>query len=167
MHEIERKFLVTKPLKTILSQHKGAIKGKKRIEQRYLAGKTGDWTIRIRKVSVAASTLAEHFLTMKKKITMTRCVEVETHIDPAFYDTMVLQCGIPLFKTRYCVEIEGHLWEIDVFDDFDGLVVAEIELRCEGEAFVRPDWLGLEVTEDKQYKNRQMVKALEKRAATA
>jgi len=34
-----------------------------------------------------------------------------------------------------------------------GLVVAEIELSDESEDFLRPDWIGAEVTEDIRYYN--------------
>ena len=37
--------------------------------------------------------------------------------------------------------------------DNEGLVMAEIELGSEDEAFVRPDWLGEEVTGDRRYYN--------------
>jgi adenylate cyclase len=60
-------------------------------------------------------------------------------------------------KTRSRVEHEGHTWEIDVFSGANtGLVVAEIELESEDEAFARPEWLGAEVTADHRFKNSQL-----------
>ena len=57
-------------------------------------------------------------------------------------------------KHRHYVEHAGHLWEVDEFlGDNAGLVVAEIELDDAGEAFERPDWLGVEVTDDARYYN--------------
>ena len=57
-------------------------------------------------------------------------------------------------KTRYRVRHGGHLWEVDLFaGDNAGLVVAEIELQHETEAFERPDWLGEEVSDDARYYN--------------
>ena len=45
-------------------------------------------------------------------------------------------------------------WEIDEFlGDNEGLIMAEIELGSEDEAFERPDWLGEEVTGDRRYYN--------------
>lgn len=62
-------------------------------------------------------------------------------------------------KTRYHVMHEGHEWEIDVFKgDNAGLIVAEIELADEMEEFVRPDWLGEEVSDDPRYYNVSLVK---------
>ena len=49
---------------------------------------------------------------------------------------------------------QGHLWEIDEFHgDNTGLVVAEIELGSENEAFARPGWLGPEATHAQRYYN--------------
>ena len=64
-------------------------------------------------------------------------------------------CEAPLIeKTRYLVHYGDHEWEIDVFHgDNEGLVVAEIELGHEDEAFEKPAWLGEEVSADKRYYN--------------
>ncbi len=60
-------------------------------------------------------------------------------------------------KTRYLVPAGEHTYEVDVFyGDNEGLVVAEIELRAEDETFVRPDWLGDEVTGDARYYNSML-----------
>ena len=58
-------------------------------------------------------------------------------------------CGSIVEKVRYLVRHGQHTWEVDVFSGAnDGLVVAEIELGSEDEAFERPDWLGDEVSDD-------------------
>jgi adenylate cyclase len=60
-------------------------------------------------------------------------------------------------KTRHLVHYGKHLWEIDEFAaDNAGLIVAEIELQHEQDIFQRPDWLGLEVTEQLRYYNMQL-----------
>jgi CYTH domain-containing protein len=68
-------------------------------------------------------------------------------------------CLRPLIeKRRYRVEHEGEVWEIDeFFGDNEGLVVAEIELEREDQAFARPDWLGEEVTGEPRYYNVNLV----------
>jgi len=68
-------------------------------------------------------------------------------------------CARPIIeKTRHFVEHEGHLWEIDVFEgDNEGLIVAEIELSAEGEDFVRPDWVGEDVSHERRYYNSALV----------
>lgn len=69
-------------------------------------------------------------------------------------------CQKPLInKIRYRVRNEPHVWEIDVFaDDNSGLIVAEIELSAVNEYFEKPDWLGLEVSDDAAYYNVNLVK---------
>jgi adenylate cyclase len=60
-------------------------------------------------------------------------------------------------KWRHWVPYAGHEWEVDEFQgDNAGLVVAELELADEAEPFVRPPWLGLEVTEDLRYLNTNL-----------
>lgn len=67
---------------------------------------------------------------------------------------LTLCVGGRVEKLRHHVEHAGHRWEIDEFlGDNDGLVVAEIELSSEDEVFERPDWLGLEVTDQPRYFN--------------
>jgi CYTH domain-containing protein len=57
-------------------------------------------------------------------------------------------------KTRYHVPVGAHMFEVDEFHgDNAGLVVAEVELASEDEAFERPSWLGREVTGDRRYYN--------------
>lgn len=52
----------------------------------------------------------------------------------------------------------GRYFEVDVFHgDNEGLVIAEIELGSPDEPFVRPDWLGQEVTGDKRYYNSHLL----------
>lgn len=69
-------------------------------------------------------------------------------------------CQRPLIeKTRYRVEFAGELWEIDEFHgENTGLLVAEIELKSEEQEFVRPGWLGVEVSGDPRYYNANLLK---------
>ena len=68
-------------------------------------------------------------------------------------------CEQPLIeKTRYRIEHQGMLWEVDEFFGANaGLVVAEIELEAEDQPFSRPDWLGAEVTDDARYYNANLI----------
>ena len=62
-------------------------------------------------------------------------------------------------KTRYEVRSGNHMFEVDVFfGENKGLVIAEIELNYENEAFQKPNWLGEEVTGDIKYYNSQLSK---------
>lgn len=67
-------------------------------------------------------------------------------------------CHKPLIeKKRYNVQYGGFTWEVDeFFGENEGLVLAEIELLHEDQAFDRPDWLGREVTGDPRYYNASL-----------
>lgn len=66
--------------------------------------------------------------------------------------------GSAIIKQRHLVRVDRHTWEIDEFDgDNEGLIVAEIELQHESEAFTRPEWLGQEVSNDLRYMNMSLV----------
>lgn len=69
-------------------------------------------------------------------------------------------CEQPLVeKVRHRIEHAGHTWEVDEFQGENaGLVVAEIELGSEDEAFDRPDWIGQEVTGDPRYYNSSLIR---------
>ena len=82
--------------------------------------------------------------------------EFEYAIPVSDAETMLATlCRGPLIeKTRYWVQVGTHEWEVDAFEgDNAGLVVAELELEAEDEAYQKPDWAGLEVTQDKRYYN--------------
>lgn len=62
-------------------------------------------------------------------------------------------------KIRYLMNVANHTFEIDEFlGKNEGLVVAEVELAEEEEEFVKPDWLGAEVTGHIAYYNSQLSK---------
>jgi adenylate cyclase len=69
-------------------------------------------------------------------------------------------CRGPIIeKYRYKFEYNGFTWEIDEFlKDNEGLVVAEIELEYEDQAFDKPPFIGEEVTHDARYRNSNLVK---------
>jgi len=60
-------------------------------------------------------------------------------------------------KYRYLVPVGQHLFEVDEFlGDNQGLSIAEVELNSEQEHFLKPEWLGEEVTGQNQYYNSQL-----------
>lgn len=69
-------------------------------------------------------------------------------------------CERPIIeKKRYRIPYEGMLWEVDeFFGENAGLVVAEIELESESQIFVKPDWIGDEVTHDARYFNANLLR---------
>ena len=62
-------------------------------------------------------------------------------------------------KIRFEIKVGKHTFEVDEFyGDNQGLIIAEIELESENEAFEKPDWLGMEVTNDQRYYNAYLSK---------
>lgn len=109
-------------------------------------------TVRIRIAGGAA------FLTIKGKSTGATRAEFEYPVPMDDAQALLALCDGPLIeKTRYIVLHAGHRWEVDEFaGDNTGLVVAELELSAEDEAFERPAWLGEEVTHDARYFNSNL-----------
>jgi adenylate cyclase len=144
--EIERKFLVTG--ETWRTNH-GTL-----IRQGYLHNEV-DGTVRVRTKGERA------YLTIKGgTIGITR-LEFEYEIPLEEADQILDElCQKPLIeKTRYEVDVSGSKWEIDEFlGENAGLVVAEIELEDENQEFIKPDWLGEEVSGDFRYQNANLVK---------
>lgn len=97
-------------------------------------------------------------LTLKSKATGMRRSEFEYAIPYHDGQELVELCtGTPIIKTRYRVPFKGKTWEVDVFDgDNRGLVIAEIELADDVEAFATPAWLGEEVTDDPRFYNQNL-----------
>ena len=60
-------------------------------------------------------------------------------------------------KQRSTLSHSGKIWVVDEFTGrHAGLVLAEIELQTEAEAFETPTWAGAEVTGDPAYSNAQL-----------
>ncbi len=146
--EIERKFLV-------VSDAWRAQAGEGvRYRQGYLTRVHGDCAAR---ASVRVRIEGDQArLNIKSARLGIRRQEYEYAIPPDEAEEMLatLVLGALVEKTRYRVPVGKHVWEIDVFEgDNAGLVVAEIELAAEDEAFERPAWLGEEVSDDPRYYN--------------
>jgi len=142
--EIERKFLVKDS-----SWHEEADVGVL-CRQGYLVGERA-LTVRVRVMGEVG------FLTIKGETDGIRRAEFEYAIPVADAEALLLQCGSVVEKRRYRVERGAHVWEIDTFTgENEGLVVAEIELNDEAEAFDKPSWLGAEVSLDTRYSNARL-----------
>jgi adenylate cyclase len=109
-------------------------------------------TVRVRVAGEAA------FLTIKGVNVGATRAEFEYPIPLADAEALLALCDGPLIeKTRYLLDHAGTRWELDVFaGDNAGLVVAEVELASEDQAFAKPDWLGDEVTQDARYFNSNL-----------
>ena len=72
-------------------------------------------------------------------------------------EELLNSCSCSVEKRRYRIEVEQHLWVLDVFSGAnEGLVLAEVELTHEEESFVHPNWLGDEVSTDTRYSNARL-----------
>ena len=99
-------------------------------------------------------------ITIKSKATGASRGEWEYEIPVADAAELLELCEGPLVeKTRHRIAHAGHTWEVDEFaGENAGLVVAEIELSAEDEAFDRPAWIGQEVTGDARYYNSSLMR---------
>ena len=68
-------------------------------------------------------------------------------------------CEKPIIeKSRYRIAQGDLAWEVDEFTGENaGLIVAEIELADEAQAFDKPAWIGEEVTGDPRFFNANLV----------
>lgn len=143
--EIERKFLVA-------GDFRREVSGASHIIQGFLSSAPGR-TVRVRIRDDRG------YLTVKGPARGLTRFEWEKEI-PADEARQLLALCEPgaIDKTRHLVPAsDGHVWEVDEFHgDNEGLVVAEIELASEDECFVRPAWLGAEVTGDRRYYNSSL-----------
>ena len=149
MIEIERKFLV------LSNDFINESFGKKRIVQAYL-NSNPERTVRVRIKEDKA------FLTIKGKGNSTGTTRLEWEKEIAVDDAekLLLICELGVIdKIRHEVKVGQHVFEVDVFTgENDGLLLAEIELQFEDEAFEKPIWLGKEVTNDERYYNAYLSK---------
>ena len=84
--------------------------------------------------------------------------EKEITLDEAEHLMQLCEPG-QIDKTRYLVKSGDHTFEVDEFyGDNEGLVMAEVELKSEDEPFVKPDFIGREVTGDRRYYNAHLLK---------
>lgn len=143
--ETERKFLVRD------SSYKDFETGSHVIKQGYIAHDSGN-TVRVRLQD------GRGVLTIKGPSApggMSRKEwEKEIPAEEAL-ELFALCKGGKVEKVRHIVPAGGgRFFEVDEFSgENEGLVMAEIELGSEDEAFERPAWLGEEVTGDRRYYN--------------
>jgi adenylate cyclase len=145
--EIERKFVVAK-LPEGIDQFSS-----KEILQGYLAVTRERTEVRIRRRGNKCS------LTVKHGVGKTRTEEEIRISKRQFVSLWELTGRKRLKKLRYCIPYEGLNIEVDVYQErLKGLVTAEVEFPSEEASndFQPPGWLGLEVTDDDRYKNRNL-----------
>ena len=149
MIEIERKFLV------LSEAFKTEAFNKTRIVQGFL-NTHKERTVRIRIKGEKA------FITVKgiSNTEGTSRLEWEKEIPVKEAETLLSLCEPNrIEKTRFEIKVGNHIFEVDEFyGENEGLIIAEIELTSENEAFTKPDWIGKEVTGDVRYYNSLLSK---------
>jgi len=146
--EIERKFLVKGDFKPFAFKSSRVIQG-------YLCS-VPERAVRVRVKG------EKGFLTIKgmgnKEGTSRYEWEREIPVSEARELLKICEPGV-IDKTRFLVKQGDHTFEVDEFyGENQGLVVAEIELKSETDAFEKPEWLGEEVTGDVRYYNVMLMK---------
>lgn len=144
MKEIERKFLVkNNSFKTEFFQ-------KNRIIQGYIS-RNPERNVRVR-ISGDSG-----FITIKGKSDQSGTTRFEWEKEIPLSEAKLLmelcEPGI-IDKIRYKIQSGNHVIEVDeFFGKNSGLILAEIELKSENESYQKPNWLGKEVTGEKEYYN--------------
>lgn len=144
--EIERKFLV----RTLPEDLAGFPHAE--IDQGYLAIAPEGIHVRLRRAG------SKHSLTFKRNRGSSSREEREIELTPDQFAVLWPGTeGKRLTKTRYNVPLGDRVVEIDVYGgQHSGIVVAEVEFGDEASAaaFVPPDWIGDDVTNDPRYSNQ-------------
>lgn len=144
--EIERKFLVKK------DKWEQVVKEERSLFRQGYILSDQQKTVRVRLTDTDA------FLTIKGQTVGLARPEFEYSIPKEDAQHMLDNfCISELSKIRYFIPHEGHTWEVDEFLGLnEGLIVAEIELGSEDEAFSLPDWVDKDVTDEKKYTNSNL-----------
>mgnify|MGYP003663117325 FL=1 len=149
MLEIERKFLVTsEAYKTLAFKSTRIVQG--------FLNTDPDRTVRVRIKG------DKGFITVKGRSNAAGTIrtewEKEIDVDDARSLLELCEEGV-IDKIRYEISAGKHIFEVDEFFGKNlGLTVAEVELAEENEVFLKPNWLGDEVTGEPKYYNSQLSK---------
>ena len=147
--EIERKFLVKDDSFKEQAYHSS------RIKQGYICSGRGR-TVRVRirdekgylTIKGPSDSLGLSRYEWEKEIPLNEAEELMKLCEPDMID-----------KTRFLVKAGKHVFEVDEFyGDNQGLVVAEVELESEEEAFDKPAFIAEEVTGQVKYYNSFLMK---------
>ena len=149
MQEIERKFLVKN------HDFKNEATSSSIIRQAFIS-RHPERTVRVRQYG------DKGFLTIKGKSSADGTTRMEWEKEIPLNEAKQLfdlcESG-EIYKERYLVQLKGFTFEIDeFFGENQGLIIAEIELHSANQVFLKPAWLGKEVTGDVRFYNSQLSK---------
>ncbi len=94
-----------------------------------------------------------------------RRVELEDEISLEEYEELIKNADparAVIHKTRWCVESDAQLFEIDIYPFWTDRAVMEIELSDEAQEIRFPDFIEIikEITSDKRYTNASLAKVI-------
>ncbi|MEJ2793130.1 CYTH domain-containing protein [Iodobacter sp. LRB] len=139
--EIERKFLLSN------EDWRKEVHQSSRIAQGYLSSDP-DRVVRVRLRA------EQGFITIKGKTAGIERLEYEYEIPFTDAEALLALCPNVLDKTRYLIDFSGYIWEIDEFHGENApLIIAELELPASDASYIKPAWLGEEVSDDPRYFN--------------
>tara|TARA_B110000003_G_scaffold42848_2_gene40230 strand:+ start:41290 stop:41763 length:474 start_codon:yes stop_codon:yes gene_type:complete len=148
--EIERKFFIRN------TEFKKLSFQKKHIIQGFL-NSDKNRVVRVRVIDNKA------FITIKGISDKTGTTRFEWEKEILLQDAknLIALCeGDIIEKNRYYHKLGNHIIEIDEFlGKNEGLQIAEIELKDKNEVFLKPSYLGFEITGEEQYYNSNLSKS--------
>lgn len=143
--EIEHKYLV------VNDSYKGMASEKLDIRQGYL-NRNPNRTVRVRTMgnkgflTVKGRNQGAHRLEFEYEIPLADAAEILTLAEPGIIE-----------KTRYLIPYEGLVWEVDEYHGtLSGVIVAEVELPQINHSYLRPPFIGEEITGDPAYYNSNL-----------
>lgn len=145
--EIEYKFLVKEDLWDTIDKPEPI-----EIKQGYLS-RSEDLTVRVRTKG------DKGFITVKGRTTGITRSEFEYEI-PLLDAEEMLDNYVHKYidKHRYEIKHDGNIWEVDVFHgNLKGLILAELEVESENQKFTKPEWIGMDVSEDHNFYNAVLI----------
>ena len=132
-------------------------KGGERYRQGYLAESGATTRVRIVE-SLDGGSSKRAYLTIKGKTVGISRAEFEYEIPVPDAEAMLrMSLYPPIEKIRYKINVNGKIWEVDEFLGIHkGLIVAEIELSSEDEAYDKPEWVLRDVSYDRRFSNASL-----------
>jgi adenylate cyclase len=155
--EIERKFVLDEPP----DFGNPPLAGARRlvIEQTYLLGDPGEERVRSRREEGRPE---RYFHTAKRQVSALSREEDEREIDREEYLRLLARRDPErgtIRKTRHVFPFGGLVFELDVFERPEGIVLLEVELPSEDAPVELPPFSGLrEVSGDDRYSNAELAR---------
>jgi len=151
--EIERKYLIRYPDVQALVSHPDCEIWN--LHQVYLTAIRNN-VRRLRKME--CNGITRYVFTEKRNITDLACFELERELTEKEYNMMLDEVDPkkePICKTRYRIDYEGNMCEIDIYPFWSHQAVMEVELASEDAEVHIPTWVEVirEVTGETDYRN--------------